>query len=138
MDAGTLRLDLRGWRPRHEVKGPVCIDASVGLGRIVVIVPRAKRALIDVERAHVNAGSVTLYGQRSHGGQVDVAKVDRNFVLTPEQRNCASSQSKPPTTIANRKARLRLRLRLDAALGTIEVHRGQLPENTAQAVTTGT
>ncbi len=60
---GSLRLDLRDLR----VEGEVAIEADVGLGELLIIVPEDAAVVID---ARAGAGEVRLFGERSEG--VDV------------------------------------------------------------------
>jgi phage shock protein PspC (stress-responsive transcriptional regulator) len=58
---GDLRLDL-GQLPAGD--GPVVIDASVGIGRLTVLVPADARLALD---ARVNGGRLSLFGNRQVG-----------------------------------------------------------------------
>jgi hypothetical protein len=61
---GDLSLDLR----ESSLRGPLAIDAEVGAGRLLVIVPLDADLRID---AHVGIGTVDLLGSRRGGIDVE-------------------------------------------------------------------
>lgn len=120
---GTLVLDLRGWRPTRALKGTVCVDASVDTGRLTVLVPRA---FLVVVNAHVTMGSIVMFGHRSSGTHVSSVHRDRNFAIAAplSETRCVSSRtSSASQTSRGSASRPRLRLRLNATAGTIEIRR---------------
>ena len=68
---GDMRLDLGGER---LPKGQTFAKATVGIGELRVVVPA--NATVDVD-AHVQAGSVVLFGRRDEGTHVHSHVVDR-------------------------------------------------------------
>jgi predicted membrane protein len=63
---GKLTVDLTspGLRP-----GPVAVEASVGIGELLVIVPRAADVTVD---AHVGVGNIDALGRTKDGVGVDL------------------------------------------------------------------
>jgi hypothetical protein len=61
LTGGDMRIDLTGL---PAAGGPITLDASVGVGRLVVVIPDGARLALD---ARVSGGRLSLFGNRQTG-----------------------------------------------------------------------
>ena len=61
LTGGDMRIDLTGLRSSGD---PITLDASVGVGRLVVVIPDGARLALD---ARVSGGRLSLFGNRQTG-----------------------------------------------------------------------
>jgi len=99
---GSLGIDLTGIELRDDDEaGPLPVRATVGIGEVVVAVPREAALVVD---AHVAAGDIDIRGERRSG-------VDVSFRSEGEPGGDGPAY----------------RLRLEAGLGSIRVVDDRLP-----------